>query len=368
MPRVGVDFSVTAGKFQGSRSYLLGLYEAAIILCPNIDFYFYTPDPSSIADWVPAQYDNVYVRQIETGGGAYARLLIWLPRVIKRDDIDVIHTQYMLPFSRRAKRITTIHDVLFEDFPAYFPFKFRLRSRVLIRISAKLADTVLTVSNYCAARIAYHYGIPANRLAITANGTDVMRFTGKHGDENFYASLGIAGPGYILSVGRLEVRKNVSALVRAVRLLPEPRPQLVIVGKRDEEFHDPGLDFSWARPGAIVHLETVSDRDLPALYAGAGLFAYPSLAEGYGMPLMEAMASGVPVVCSNATAIPEVAGDAALIVDPADTTAFAEALRQVLEDDALSQRLRLAGRERVRSYTWSASARVLKDVIDRLVT
>lgn len=366
MARIGVDFSVTAGKFQGSRSYLLGLYEAAIAACPEHEFLLYTPDPPSLANWPGLRAANARAVRLRTGGGAWGRLALWLPQAVRRDAVDVIHTQYMLPVTRRAKRVTTIHDVLFEDHAAFFSTRFLIRSRVLIGLSAKMADRVLTVSHYCAERIAHHYCVSARRIAITENGADPRRFAPTPWPDEFYRELGIAAPGYILAVGRLEARKNIGSLVRAYLMMPQPRPQLVIVGRRDPAFHDPGLDLSQTAAGEIVHLDSVSDADLPGLYAGADVFAYPSLAEGFGMPLIEAMASGVPVVCSDRTAIPEVAGDAALIVDPNDTGAFAAALTRLVRDAPLRERLREAGFLRVRHYSWDRAALVLKRTLAEL--
>lgn len=363
---VGVDFSVAAGKFQGSRSYLFGLYAAAITAFPNIRFVLYHPNPEELNPWSASKNSNVVLRRLPSKWGSFGRLGWWIPRAIREDHVDVIHTQYMVPVCRGVKRIVTIHDVLFEDFPRYFPLSFRLRSRVLIRLSAKLADAVITVSDYSARAISSHFKIPSTKIAVTPNGVDLGRFNGDRWGDELYQQMGLSGPGYILLVGRIEARKNVSALIEAYSLMPDPKPQLLLVGRRDEEFLD-GIGEDPCRTSGVRVLDSVQDRQLPALYAGAALFVYPSKAEGFGMPLLEAMASGVPVIASPFTAIPEVVGNAALVVDPDQPDLLAKAMTVVLNDQGLRKRLRLAGLERVKCYQWSRSAQVLAGVINGLV-
>ena len=168
---------------------------------------------------------------------------------------------------------------------------------------------------------------------------------------------------YVLAVGTLEPRKNLTTLLRAFARLREgsavdPAVGLVIAGARGwlddpifEAVQSLGLERAVNFPGFV------DDDDLPALYQGAELFVFPSLHEGFGLPLLEAMACGVPVVASNASALPEVAGGAALLVDPHDAEALAQAIARVLGDEALRARLRDAGVARAAQFSWQTAAR-----------
>lgn len=365
--RVGVDFSVMAGKFQGSRSYLLGLYEAAVEANPQVQFYFYHPEPEQMSAWPVAHRDNVTLRRLAKRGGAFARLGLWLPKAVRDDRLDVIHTQYMLPLTRKARRIVTIHDVLYEEYPQFFPRLFRWRSKILIRATARIADAVLTVSNYSSLAIRRCYGVHQSRLSVTFNGIDARRFHPSRKNDAVCDRYGLVAGNYILSVGRLEARKNLRALVQAYALLPDGKPPLVLVGQRDQSFLDASLDAQSRSGQSIMMLDSVPDDDLPAVYAGASLFAFPSLAEGFGMPLLEAMASGVPVVSSNATAMPEVVDDAALLFDPGDVGGMSDAMSAVLRDVRLRRRLIEAGHRRVKTFGWDTSANQLMSTIRSMV-
>jgi len=165
-----------------------------------------------------------------------------------------------------------------------------------------------------------------------------------------------------LSVGRLEPRKNRLGLLRALALLPTPRPKLVIAGQRDFGYEKIfQLRDELLLQDDVIFLETASDDLLAALYRNARLFVYPSFAEGFGMPVIEAMASGIPVITSNTTSLPEVAGDAALLVDPHSPEEIRDAMNRVLHDEALAARMREAGIRRAEVFNWDGAADMLAD-------
>ncbi len=201
-----------------------------------------------------------------------------------------------------------------------------------MRRSARTAALVCTVSHYSLAEIAAAYGLAPDKLLLTPNGVDTQRFHPQTKEEEPLPS-GLRASEYILTVGRLEPRKNHLRLLEAYVQLSQPRAPLVIVGKRDfgfnaflERLRQLGLADD------VRVLEDVDDQMLPTLYRNARLFIYASMAEGFGMPVLEAMASGIPVITSNTTSLPEVAGlppdDAALLCDPADAGSICAALRQ----------------------------------------
>jgi glycosyltransferase involved in cell wall biosynthesis len=201
-------------------------------------------------------------------------------------------------------------------------------------------------------------GIDPARISVTHLGVDA-RFRPPDPEERaaFLQRQQLVRP-YILAVGTLEPRKNLPGLLRAyARLAPEVPHDLVLVGAEGWLTGEIHATLEKLRLGGRVRMTGfVADDDLPHWYGGADLFAFASLYEGFGLPVVEAMACGVPVVTSNVSSLPEVAGDAAVLVDPADVDAIADGLRRVLTDTDLARRLRHSGLKRAARFTWEQTA------------
>ncbi|RYY63862.1 MAG: glycosyltransferase family 1 protein, partial [Comamonadaceae bacterium] len=254
----------------------------------------------------------------------------------------------------------TIHDTLFETHPAFFTRAFVRMSRLTSRHAVRRARLLFTVSAFSQHEIARLYNIDPDRITITTNGIDTRRFhPGPQGVEHVHTA-GLEPGRYLCTVGRLEPRKNHLNLLRAYALLPRPRLPLAVVGQRD--FHSEPIFAETRRLGLeneVRFLENVPDQGLPALLRHAAVFVYPSYAEGFGMPVAEAMASGVPVVTSNTTSLPEVAGDAALAVDPDSPEQIAAAIRTLLESDSARATAVARGLDQAARFSWERAARAL---------
>lgn len=362
--RLGVDFHVWDGIFQGSRSHLLGLYRAAIRLAPEVDFVLFLDNTASLRDaYEEFSRPNVQLEHMPSRS-ALVRLAVQLPWLQWRHRLDVLHMQYRLPFIRLGACACTIHDLLFETHPQYFKKSFVLQSKLSYRMAARQAALLFAVSQFSKGEIERLYGIPGERIAVTYNGVDRSRFFPGHAGAEDVAALGLRSGGYILTVGRLEPRKNHATLLRAYARLGPQAPELVIVGQRDFQY-----DGVWAvmeslgLKDRVRVLESVEDSALPALMRHARLFVYAAQAEGFGMPIAEAMASGVPVVASNTTSMPEVAGPGAILVDPSKPEALAEAMARILDDRAVGAGLVRAGLSWVRRFDWDESAAVLMGAV-----
>lgn len=356
-PVLGVDFHVWDGIFQGSRSHLLGLYRAAIRQAPDIDFVFFLDGVDSLRSSF-AEFASPNVRLVRMRHAhPLWRLGAQLPWLQVRHRIQLLHMQYRLPFVRFGPCACTIHDLLFETHPEFFPASFVLQSKVTFRSAALRARVLFAVSHFSRAEIERLYGVPAGRTVVVYNGVDRARFSPGSDGLSHVVDLGLEPGGYLLTVGRLEPRKNHLTLVEAYARLPATTPPLVIVGQRDFGFD--GVFEAIRRLGLgqrVKVLERVGDDALPAVLRHASIFVYPAFAEGFGMPVAEAMASGVPVITSNTTSLPEVAGDGALTVDPNSVEGLARAMADLLSNDALRQRLIAAGHEQVRRFDWETSA------------
>ena len=283
------------------------------------------------------------------------------------DDSAIVHAtnHAAVPPVRAGQRlVVTVHDLAFERFPELFPRSWRWLYRAGLRAAVTRADAILVPSQSTADDLMASTSIPASRVHVTPLAPSLATSVGPPAPT--LARLGITAP-YVLSVGTVEPRKNLVRLVRAYRqVAPDVAHALVLTGApgwRNEE-----LEAELARPGPGTVLRTgpVSGEDLDALYRGADLFAYPSLYEGFGLPVVEAMARGVPTMASNVSSLPQVAGDAALLVDPTDVSEIAEGLARLLTEPSLAEDLRQRGLQRAATFTWAATARATLDVYRQL--
>jgi glycosyltransferase involved in cell wall biosynthesis len=294
-------------------------------------------------------------------------VLGWPPLPAALADCDLVHATNpsAVPPARPGQGLAvTVHDLAFERFPETFVSRWRWLYRAGVRAAIRRADAILVPSKATATDLAARFDLDGSRVVVTplAASTDV----GTSDPTETLDQLGVRRP-YVLFVGTLEPRKNVARLIRAYRrVAPELPHTLVLAGPLGwkvegivAELGDP--------PGRIRHTGVVPAEQLDVLYRAADAFCYPSLYEGFGLPVLEAMQRGTPVVASTAPALAEVAGDAALLVDPTDEGSIADGLRRVLTDSSLADDLRRRGRERAANFSWDRTARATLDVYRSLI-
>lgn len=355
--RVGFDLHVVDGLFQGSRTHVIEIFSRVAQMCPEIQFIGLLDDVESFKKNYPAfNLPNVRLERLKHSS-AMRRLMWELPRMQKRLKLDLLHTQYIVPLPSFSKTVVTIHDVLFESHPEYFRLFFRLRSQVLMRLAAYQSAHVFTVSEYSKTEIRGRFGVPIDRISVSTNAADVLRFYPGAEGADYLSHRGLETCQFFLTVGRLEPRKNHVTLFKAYAALGPDVPPLVVVGQKDfgfeAIFEEIANDSVRKR---VIFLENVGDRELPALYRHCLAFVYPSLAEGFGMPPLEAMASGVPVIVANNTALTEVVGNAGLLVSSTDVTALRDAMASVASDRGLREVLIARGLEQAKRFSWDDAA------------
>lgn len=287
---------------------------------------------------------------------------IVLPLLAWRDRIDVLHCPLnVLPVASRVPVVLTIHDLTFIRFPNRFhPAKQRYLS-TFTRYAARHASRIVTDSSATRTDVIDAFQVDPARVEVVYPGVDPdFRPLATEGDqcEAFRTRMGLPER-YVLYLGTLEPRKNVDRLVRAfARLVRDGFPHtLVLAGGRgwdhaaiDRAVADEGIGQRVLLPGYVRR------EDQPLWYSAAELFVYPSQYEGFGLPVLEAMACGTPVVTSSSSSLPEVVGRAGLVIDPTDVPALADAMRSVLTEPGLAARLREAGPVQASRFTWADAA------------
>jgi glycosyltransferase involved in cell wall biosynthesis len=358
--RVGIDSHSAEADGEGNATYCRNLI-AALFAAPGDESYaLLARDPAHAFYTSLPERDRSAVVGVRQGAGLL-RVALTLRRAAARQRVDCLHVQYAAPFGWRRPLVVTVHDLGFLHVPESFPAALRVALRVIVPRSVARATAVITDSEFCRQDIAARYRVPLDKVAAVPLGTapafhprppaETAAVLARYGLEN----------GFLFSLGRLNRRKNLARLLLAyerLRAAGVTGAPLVIGGKPDFGAEDLLARAKLApRGGGVRFVGLIPDADLPHFYGGAACFVYPSLFEGFGLPLAEAMACGTPVVGADRTALPELVGDAGLLVDPESVDAIAEAVTRVLKDRDLAADLGRRGLERSRRSSWAATAR-----------
>ena len=305
------------------------------------------------------------VRPLARDGGERRPELAWeqwtLPRRARSLGAAVLHApNCFLALRRSCPGVVTIHDLAFETYPDDFSRRTGLKYRTLVPRAARSAERVICDSPFTASDVSRRYGVPAERLRV------IPLAPALPGSKRGAASGSAPQPPYLLGVGDLREKKDFATLVRAWRLLRAQGRglRLVLAGA------DLGQGAALRALAGEEPLELrgyVGDEELDRLLRGAAALVHPSLHEGFGLVLLEAMARGTPVVAAEATALPETGGDAALYFPPGDAGALAEVLRALLDDASVADGLAARGLARAAEHSWERTARATLDVYRELV-
>jgi glycosyltransferase involved in cell wall biosynthesis len=293
------------------------------------------------------------------------RIPFGFPWVLLRDRIALAHFQYVSPPIAPCPVVLTVHDISYEAHPEYFSVPQRKRMQWLVPGSIRRAAHTLTVSEFTRTQICERYGIAPERVTVTPNGV-AGQFRPQAPDVSRAAIARFKLPRpFLLGVGNLQPRKNLERLIKAYAVAARRLGDidLVLVGQAAWGAQHVAAEIARLNLAGRVHLlGYVSQEQVVGLYNSAVAFVFPSLYEGFGLPVLEAMACGVPVLTSNVSALPEIAGDAALLVDPLSVDAIADGLARIVTDAGLRRDLILRGHERARLYSWERTAQLTADV------
>jgi glycosyltransferase involved in cell wall biosynthesis len=325
------------------------------VLDREADFIAYISREEAIAD-VPDRFTK---RRVAVN--PFLRLGYDLPRRVAEDRPSLLHVQYTAPLTCSAPIVVSVHDVSFLEYPQYFTSFRAMQLRLTVRRTVKAASCVLTVSEFSKRAILDAYKLPDEKVVVLPNGVSsvfhpVARETAKR-------SMRTALPAvpFILTVGDLQPRKNHLGLIAAFEDLLRAHPQLphhlIIVGK--ETWYAPTVCAAAKKSQVAdrIHFTGfVDEEELRRMYGACDLFVYPSFYEGFGLPILEAMACGRAVACSNTSAMPEVADSSALLFDPCSKRELVFAMRDLLLNPELRQRMERLGVQRAGMFSWASSA------------
>ncbi len=294
-----------------------------------------------------------------------------LPYKLFRKDVNVFHSPFLIlpAWGTRCRLVITIYDMVVFKFPSLFPRKYSYFVKVMTTMALRRADKIIAISVSTKNDILEIFNIPEEKIEVIYGGADEVfrKIDDRDLIDSVQSKYSLDGP-FILNVGTLEPRKNVARLIKAYEILQTrltEKIKLVIAGGKGWLYDDifKALSDSKVKDDIII-LEKVEDSELPLLYNAASLFVYPALYEGFGLPVVEAMACGVPVVTSNVSSMPEIAEGAAVLVNPKNTVELADAMYETLMNGSLRDKLVKRGIERAGRFRWETTAKQTLEVYE----
>lgn len=354
--------------YQGTHTFLRELYRELLSRYPDLDIYFGTYDPVSIQRIFPALASD-HILVYRAWRPQVLRFLYDIPRFLWRYRFDYAHFQYLgVPWRTRTRSIVTLHDVLYEDYPKDFPTLYRLSRKWLFAGSLHRADIKTTVSRYSRARIAEHYHVPQSEIHIIPNGIGPGPLRKPDAVHHIRDAYGVEG--FLLYVSRIEPRKNHLLLLDAYLELQlyRKRIPLVLIGAESIRVPDlrDRLDGLSAEERRWIHrIDNVGPEDLSAFYSACRVFIYPSRAEGFGIPPLEAALCEAPVLCSRGTAMEDYRFFDPFTFDPSDREELKDKLLEMIQSPPGADFLKQVSEKVTHLYSRAASARAFYTIIQQ---
>ncbi len=363
--RIGINaLYLRPGKVGGTETYLLNLlHELSALDTRNDYFLFMNQKCLDTFEHLPPAWKKI-VCELSPRWKPFR--VFWeqwkLPRLAQDYSIELLHSpSYVSPIPGDYAKIVTLFDMHYHYYPETFSLAKRIYWNRYIPQSAKQVDMILTLSDCSKKDIHKILKIPENKIRVTpaAVAEDYLMTRTQNEISEFLKSKAIQQP-YILSIATFNRHKNLNGLIRCFSKLKESYScphKLVLAGVRGNYYSQILNEIQKSNYKKDIQiLDYLPIKDLPLLYQGADLFVLLSYFEGFGLPILEAMAGGTPVLCSNRTSLPEVAGDAAILVDPDDESSIVNSLIDLLEKPELRKSLSDKGKEQVKKFSWKKMA------------
>ncbi|MGD9849877.1 MAG: glycosyltransferase family 4 protein [Nitrospirales bacterium] len=354
--RIGFDAAPAFSSYSGIGQYVRSLFSAMFNLAPEIEWVGYAPTVVQKASHPLGDHPSVSYQH---------KIPIWKPRGFSGDPqiMDIFHgTNFKAPNCGQQYSVLTIHDLWLTRNPQYSKKLFgqALSSWKLGRRAIRMSK-IIAVSEFSAQEIHAIFGVPRENIAVIHHGCSLDMYVDRHQEkfQQLGQRFGLPNRPYVLFVGGAEPRKNHRTLFAAFSQSKYLSSNFCLVAVGDVDTRGDNL-FRTAHEFGISDVVRcpglVTSEELRLLYSFAGVFVFPSLYEGFGIPILEAMACGAPVIATDRTAIPEIAGEAALYVDPHDVAQLVAKLERILSDETEQQKMREQGFQRARQFTWNRAA------------
>lgn len=356
--RIGFDARLYSDVSSGIGSYTRNLIENLVKISSGHEYYLFldSPLPPGVV-----RLKNTFTEIIPE-----KKRILWtnfyLPGRLSKLDIDLYHgtANFEIPIRKVTRYVVTIHDIIPKLFPELIPFKHRLIFNLFTKRALKVADKVITVSEHSKKDIVRFFNADENKIKVIYEAaSEIFRPIRDSAILKEFREKYKLPEEFILFLGLLEPKKNIMRIIKSFLFLKEKglRCKLVIGGRKGWYFEN---IFKLARElnltNDIIFTGFVPEEDLPLLYNSSRLFVFPSLYEGFGLPVLEAMACGIPVITSRTSSLPEIAADAALYVDPLSIDSIVEAIDQVYKDEDMRGSMIERGIQRARHFSWQKAA------------
>jgi len=352
--KIGFDGKRAANNLTGLGNYSRSLIEALASQFPKNQYLVYTAKVKSAR-----QIDNFFAKEnvelkLPKSGSFLWRSLNILKDLVK-DDVQIFHgLSHEIPFAiehTRIKSVVTIHDLIFHRFPKYYKFIDRKLYEWKSKSACKRADRIIAISEKTKADIIEFYGInPDNIEVIYQSCDDIFKSTLDETTLKRINSIYKLPDKFILNVGTIEERKNLKLIIQALKHV-DAEYKLVVIGKKTGYFKTVEKEIEkLGLKKRVIFLQNIPFADLPGIYQLAKVFVYPSLYEGFGIPIIEALYSGIPTIAATGSCLEEAGGPDSMYINPTDVTELAYCINQILKSDSLQKKMKRKGLEFVQKF------------------
>lgn len=404
MAKIGIDIRLIGKKQTGSEAVFFNLVKNLVKIDSDNKYFLFTDRNLEKDSELKSEIEKLGLKNNFNIVFINAPNRFWwnlwaLPNYLRKNPVDIFHTQYIAPFwlSKNVKLVLTIHDISFNFFPQFIKKSDLFFLKTLIPRSLKMAARIIAVSGFTKKEIEKYYHIPGKKIAAIHNGVDFELFNQNIAPEKLEEAKKKYNlpEKFIFYIGTLQPRKNIPVLVEALDILHEKYKiplspplrkgesvlspfekgrvgegfSLVIAGNRKAHNFDPKIDEmikKYDLQASVIFPGWIDEENKPALYKLARCFVFPSLYEGFGIPIIEAMAAGTPVVSSNESCLPEIGRNGAIFANPNNPKEFAQKIHEILSDGNLRENLVKKGQEIAKSYTWQKNAEKTLGIYENL--